>query len=199
MRNADCPGGRFVYGREVCETAYHTKAFRLPERTPEEVNAEWAARGYKEQCLQVWKELEVGIHHGKTAASMLERFPAIEQIWGVDFSRVAVAFCRRIAHPKLVVLEGDVQDLPMRASWFDWINCTDMTEHLSQPAYQRMIGELRRVAKVDARLILKQGEPGHCEHINCMSDEQLLADFGAVGWRRLRALGQGHYLLGKAR
>jgi SAM-dependent methyltransferase len=197
----------FVYGREYYEGPYHTGYYRLPERSPEEVNGEWAHMGCRKQCREAWAELgepisgqvlEVGIHHGKTAVWMLEDFPGVEQLWGFDWSRVAVAFCKRIAHPRLVVLEADVQKLPMRAGWFDWINCTDMTEHLPQPVYERMISELCRVAKPDARLILKQGLSEHPAHIHRLSEEQLVADFTARGWRLVTDLPHRHHLLERA-
>jgi hypothetical protein len=61
-----------------------------------------------------------------------------------------------------------------------------------------MISELCRVAKPDARLILKQGLSEHPAHIHRLSEEQLVNDFISSGWRLVAELPHRHHLFERA-
>lgn len=63
---------------------------------------------------------------------------------GVDSLPAALALGKKI-HPKLHLKQGDIYHLPYEANTFDVVLCTEVLEHLTEPA--KALKELKRVSK----------------------------------------------------
>ena len=140
----------------------------------------------------------MGIHHGKTACWMLDEFPDIRRVWGVDWSQVAVDFCRRLGRQRLVPFTGDVRRLPFVAGLFDAISCIDVTEHLPPDVYRAALAELTRVSGPGTVLVLHHGRSAHPSHVNNIGEATLLEDFAAVGWRLRGSTPDQYHVLQRA-
>jgi SAM-dependent methyltransferase len=90
--------------------------------------------------------LDAGCGTGRNLAEF-GRLGAAE---GVDISAQAVEFCRQRGLPG--VREAVIEDLPFEDARFDLIFATDVIEHL--PEDLPALGELRRVATPEARLVV---------------------------------------------
>lgn len=196
----------FTYSRRTYEQEYHRGTYRLHSRKPAEVLAEWEKKGYRKRAKQVWKAmpvtikgtvLEVACHHGKMAVWMLEEFPQIEMMHMFDFSAPAVEHCKRIVRERarMKIWRGDVRSIPSADNTYDFVNCTDVTEHLPKQIYLEMIAELSRVLKPKGHLLLLQGTTRLPEHIHVLPQSQLLADFARHGLKQVCRLPRQHHLL----
>ena len=90
--------------------------------------------------------LDAGCGTGRNLAEFGRLGPAE----GVDISPQAVEFCRQRGLQG--VREAVIEDLPFEDARFDLILATDVIEHL--PEDVRALGELRRVAAPEARLVV---------------------------------------------
>lgn len=194
----------FAYTRDWYEREYHEGLYRLHETTPAEIAEKWAKPRYLSHLRAVWallprplagEVLEVGIHHGKTACWMLDEFPDIRRVWGVDWSQVAVDFCHMLGRRRLIPFRGDVQRLPFVAGLFDAISCVDFTEHLPPPVYRATVAELSRVSGPGTMMILHHGRPPRPEHINDIPEATLLTDFAAAGWQHIASTQEQYHVL----
>ena len=197
----------FAYTREWYEREYHERLYRLHEATPAAVSAKWCPQGYREQLRAAWAllpgplsgdVLEVGIHHGKTACWMLDEFPGIRRVWGVDWSQVAVDFCRKLGRRRLIPFCGDVRRLRFVAGFFDAVSCVDFTEHLPPDVYRAALAELTRVSGAGTVLILHHGRSAHPAHVNPISEATLLDDFAGAGWRHIASTADHYHALQRA-
>jgi len=197
---------QFVYSQATYEQMYHRGQHKLHCRAPAEVLAEWEKKGYRGRAQTVWRAmpitiqgvvLEVACHNDKMAVWMLEAFPGIAQMHMFDFSSVAVEHCKRIRRERarMKIWQGDVSNIPVADNTYDFINCTDVTEHLPPKVYQQMLKELSRVLKPYGHLLLLQGTTRLPEHIHILPEAQLLADFKQHGFNHVCKLPRRHHLL----
>jgi SAM-dependent methyltransferase len=203
---------KIIYSREFYEEDYHRGTYRLDERTYADVMAEWESLGWKKMLLDVvdsvavplhprrW--LEVACHHGKTGFWLAERFPET-CFYMFDFSSTAVDFCRR-HNPipeRSTIWRGEVTDIRTGGNsfddFFDGATLLDVTEHLPPDVYKATIREVYRVLEPGGHLLLKQGHEILPEHINVLSEKQLIKDFCQQGFRLVQRLPERHYLLVK--
>ena len=194
----------FAYTRAWYESEYHGRLYRLHEATPAAVAETWAKPDYLRHLRDAWallprplsgEVLEAGIHHGKTACWMLDEFPDIHHVWGVDWSQVAVDFCCTLGRRRLIPFRGEVQRLPFVAGLFDAVSCVDITEHLPPDVYRATVAELSRVAGPGALMILHHGRSAHPSHVNDISEATLLYDFARAGWCRIGSTPEHYHAL----
>lgn len=67
-----------------------------------------------------------------------------EKIEGIEFSKEAISFGKKL-FPNLIFREGSVYNLPYEDDSFDLIICTEVLEHLEEPA--KALKEMLRVSK----------------------------------------------------
>ena len=88
--------------------------------------------------------LDAGCGEGYFAALMQEEFPDAS-VTGLDASSGAVAYATQHFGPQIKFLEGDLFALPFADNVFDVVVCSEVLEHLDDPA--RAFAELKRVAR----------------------------------------------------
>lgn len=88
--------------------------------------------------------LDAGCGEGYATDFMARRLPDVS-FTGVDLSGDAVAFARQTFGSAATYLEGSVYDLPFDEGAFDAVVCSEVLEHLDEPA--RALAELTRVAR----------------------------------------------------
>lgn len=87
--------------------------------------------------------LDVGSGRGGTAATLLE-YCAPREVWGVELSPKAVAFCRRsIFDPRAKFIVGDAQRLPIATAGVDVVTSVESAH--CYPDAHRFHAEVRRV------------------------------------------------------
>jgi len=204
---------KIEYSRDFYENEYHKGGkYRLHERTLADLMQEWEAMGWKDKlyrCLDTvsvplspkrW--LEPACHHGKTAFWAAERYPDT-CFYMFDFSTPAVEFCKKFnpIPDRSVIWQGDLTDIRHGGEsfdgLFDMITLLDVTEHLPTDIYRKTVAELFRVCMPGGWLLLKQGHEILPEHINILSEEQLVSDFVSAGFRLVQRLPDRTYLLTK--
>lgn len=67
-----------------------------------------------------------------------------EKIEGIEYSKDAISFGKKL-FPDLIIKQGSVYELPYEDNYFDLIVCTEVLEHLEEPA--KAIKEMLRVSK----------------------------------------------------
>ncbi len=67
-----------------------------------------------------------------------------KKIQGIEYEKAAIDFGKKL-FPHLVIKRGSIYDLPYKDNSFDLIICTEVLEHLREPA--RAIKEMLRVSK----------------------------------------------------
>jgi SAM-dependent methyltransferase len=199
---------RFSYSREFYEDGYHRK---LAEQAGTTLDC-WEAQGYRDRLMRVCdaldrhvtfgahtRYLEVACMYGKTAFWMAQRYPQLD-VWAFDFSQRFVDATRE-ANPigdRLTVWRGDAIDIHLGAerfeAFFDLATCIDVTEHLPDDVYRRMLAELARAIRPGGRLLLMQGNTVGVEHIHVLPEEQLVRDVEAAGFTLVETLPERHHL-----
>jgi ubiquinone/menaquinone biosynthesis C-methylase UbiE len=203
---------KIEYSKEFYEEDYHRGSYRLPERNLADVMAEWEYMGWKKMLFRVLDSidrpfqpvnwLEIACHHGKTAFWLAERFPTTK-FYMFDFSSTAIEFCRR-HNPipnRSEIWVGDVSDIRSGihpfGGFFEAATLLDVTEHLPVKLYRAAISEVYRVLCPGGLLLLKQGHEILPEHINILSERQLVRDFVDQGFHLVQNLPDRHYLMQK--
>ncbi len=199
----------FEYSQKWYEEEYHSKgAYNLPKRNYEDVDTEWIAAGYKKRLYNVLTEmekivdvekiehcLEVACHHGKSVFWMAERWEEIK-FKAFDFSRVAIDWCKK-NNPfgnRIRFKLGNVICMPYNDTWFDFVTCMDIAEHLPTGVYFSMLQELKRVMRPDGYLLFYCGRTKLPEHINLRSIAQQKEDLNNAGFNFICHLPDFHML-----
>jgi SAM-dependent methyltransferase len=198
----------FTYSRDFYECGYHDM---LADIGGDGIEF-WERQGYRERLMEVCdsldcfvrfatptRYLEVACMYGKTAFWLAERYPQLN-VWAFDFSRRFVEATRRanpIGH-RLTVWQGDATDIRLGAdrfdTFFDFVTCLDVTEHLPDDVYRRMLAELARVTRAGGYLLIMQGNTVHVEHIHVLPESALIADVTKAGFEPVATLPERHHL-----
>jgi ubiquinone/menaquinone biosynthesis C-methylase UbiE len=172
----------------------------------------WETQGYHARLMRVCdaleqhvrftahtRYLEVACMYGKTAFWLAQRYPELD-VWAFDFSRRFVD-ATRAASPigdRLTLWQGDATDIYLGAERFDQffhlVTCLDVTEHLPDHVYRRMLSELARVTRAGAHLLMMQGNTVHVEHIHILPESELVSDVVAAGFELVDTLPDRHHL-----
>ncbi len=199
---------RFTYSQEFYEQGYHDKLAAVGGDNLDF----WEAQGYRQRLMEVCdslecfvrfsaptRYLEVACMYGKTAFWLAERYPELH-VWAFDFSQRFVEATRK-TNPigdRLRVWQGDATDIHLDAerfdAFFDFATCLDVTEHLPDNVYIRMLAELARVIRPGGHLLIMQGNTVHVEHIHVLPESVLIADVTKAGFERLATLPERHHL-----
>lgn len=199
---------RFTYSRDFYEHGYHEK---LAEQAGTTLDY-WESAGYRDRLMRVCDALdqlvilgphahylEVACMYGKTAFWIAERYPQLD-VWAFDFSERFVE-AARASNPigeRLTVWRGDATDIDRDGErfdqFFDLITCIDVTEHLPDDIYRRMLSELARVTRPGGHLLLMQGNTIQVEHIHILPEDELMRDVVAAGYEFVRTLPERHHL-----
>jgi 2-polyprenyl-3-methyl-5-hydroxy-6-metoxy-1,4-benzoquinol methylase len=137
--------------------------------------------------------LDAGCGEGFTLNKLAENGIG-KRIEGIEYSRDAISFGKNL-FPELVIKEGSVYELPYKKSSFDLVTCTEVLEHLEEPA--KALQEMLRVSKkyliisvpnepffmlsnfLRGKNIPRLGnDPGHINHWNFFSFKKLLEKNG---------------------
>lgn len=97
--------------------------------------------------LNVHKILDAGCGEGFTLSRFYE-LKIGESLEGVDFSKDAIEIGKRL-YPYLDIKIGDIYNLPYKDSSFDLVTCTEVLEHLENPAQA-----LKEVERVSSKYVL---------------------------------------------
>jgi ubiquinone/menaquinone biosynthesis C-methylase UbiE len=203
---------KFVYSQEWYDKAYHIGRVGVDHRTFQDVRKQYELAGYQKRLYHVLKEvsipnqpinwLEVGCHLGLTACWIAEKFPK-STLYMFDFSEASITWCKKWFPYKerAVIWQGSVESIRLPENpldgTFDFATCIDVTEHLPDEVYRKLIHELYRVLKPGGCLILMQGIAPNVEHIHVLSEEQLVGDFCSAGFVLVKELYDRHHLLQK--
>lgn len=108
----------------------------------------------------VWRLLALGADPSRlgrvldvgcgTGALLDEMSRNAGEVWGLDISPEALAFCRQRGHTRLV--QGDAAHLPFRGADFDVVTAIGVIEHLDDD--EAFLRELARVLKPGGVLVL---------------------------------------------
>lgn len=178
-----------------------------------EVNKIYEEAGYRKRLEKVLssciivkdiplKWLEVGCHLGLTAYWITQKYPNVT-MYMFDFSNESIKWCKREFPNKnrAIIWQGSVEKIEFDGQnfyeTFDYATCIDVTEHLPDEIYRKMIFELTRVIKKGGYLILMQGNSPNVEHIHILEEQQLVNDFVSSGFRMVKYLPHRHYLFQK--
>ena len=88
--------------------------------------------------------LDAGCGEGFVVDRIARHDPSLA-ITGIDLSEGAIAYAREHFGRQATFLTGSIYDLPFEADAFDTVVCSEVLEHLDEPA--RALRELRRVAR----------------------------------------------------
>lgn len=114
------------------------------------------------------------------------------QGWGLDISREAVSYARRLAHHKGVGARaefsaGNVTRLPYPDDYLNLIIASEIIEHMPEPAL--VVNEIARVLKPGGQLILtmplESHTPGHIHTLSSQEDLRTLCERAGLTVRRL--------------
>lgn len=202
----------FVYSQEWYDQTYHIGRVGVDYRRFEDVRDQYETAGYHRRLNRVLDRicipdqsinwLEVGCHLGLTAYWIAERYPQAH-LFMFDFSNSSITWCKTWFPYKqrTTIWQGNVENISLPNNtldnFFDFATSIDVTEHLPEFTYQKMILELLRVLKVGGSLILMQGNTPNVEHIHVLAEDQLVSDFCSAGFKLVKKLPDRHYLLRK--
>lgn len=93
--------------------------------------------------LKIITALDAGCGEGFTLDQLKKKFPAIDCV-GIDASAKAINLGRKM-FPKIKLKTGSIYQLPYKNRSFDLVLCTEVLEHLTNPAMA--LKEIKRAAK----------------------------------------------------
>lgn len=114
--------------------------------------------------------LDVGCGRGGTI-TILDQYFAAGEIWGIDLSPAAVAFCRRqLGAPNLHFLNGDAERLPFLSGFFDVV--TNVESSCLYPDIYAFYREVHRVLAPGGRFLYTDVLPvAHlASYLSCLED-----------------------------
>jgi SAM-dependent methyltransferase len=126
---------------------------------------------------------------------ILSEILMMKPLWtghGLDISREAVAYARRLAEHKRVAdrtsfRTGDVARLPYADESLDLVIASEIIEHMPEP--ESVVGEIARVLRPGGRLILtmpiESHTPGHIHTLSSREDLRALCERAGLKVRRL--------------
>jgi SAM-dependent methyltransferase len=128
---------------------YHDPAMALPTMAPADLENRYAFQLYQRvvdgQDLTGQDVLEIGCGRGGGAAS-LSRYWEPRRVVGVDVSRRAVEFCRRVHRAeRLSFLPGDAEAVPCPAESFDVV--VNVESSFCYGSMERFLVEVRRLLR----------------------------------------------------
>jgi len=204
---------KIEYSQQYYDDNYHTQKGALDKRSFIQVMDFWEKQGFKDELFTVLKQidipgdrkldwLEIACMHGKTVWWIAEKYSNIF-FYMFDFSQIAINWVSK-NNPipdRTIVWTGDIVDIRNEENrfekFFDFISCIDVTEHLPKEIYHQGIKEMYRVLKPGGYLILKQGISVSPEHINVLTEEQLVTDFTNAGFIFVNDLPRRYHLFTK--
>lgn len=86
---------------------------------------------------------------GCGAGKNMEAFGSIGEVWGVDVSKTAIAFCRKRGLKRVV--RGDIAETKFRKGFFDAVTLLDVLEHTDE---SKTLQEIKRILKPRGCLII---------------------------------------------
>jgi spore maturation protein CgeB len=202
-------GSDFHYSQEWYDSDYHINRLGLDVRTFDELCFQYEKMPYHKRLNEMlsilslhstninW--LEVGCHIGLTAYWAASKFPNAH-FYMFDFSKTSIDWLKKeFPFPeRATIWQASVEDIKLPETdltgLMDVVTCLDVTEHLPDEIYKKMITEIYRVMKPGAILILLQGTAPNEEHIHILSEEQIDHDFIDVGFNKMQSPNpQWHY------
>ena len=109
--------------------------------------------------------LDVACGQG-TLLAMAEKYV---ETYGIDISRTAIRKAEKIAkNTKFRIAQAD--ELPFRKRMFDYVTCMGSLEHF--PNIEKALGEMSRVAKKDARILIHVPNSKYLVHMILGIDTQ---------------------------
>jgi len=136
--------------------------------------------------------LDAGCGRGVLLAGLESEY---RQLYGIDISLAAVNMARTLCQ-NANLLVADINRLPFKSNTFDFIVCSDVTEHLEGADYLR---EFYRVLKPNGSLLItvpngkgrKAKMPGHVRFFSAKSFTRLL---GGAGFESCTVYKFGFYI-----
>lgn len=95
------------------------------------------------KTLKAESILDAGCGEGFTMDKLIQNQMG-KRVEGVEYSKEAIALGKKL-FPHLTIRQGSVYNLPYKDNSFDLIICTEVLEHLEEPA--KAIKEMLRVSK----------------------------------------------------
>lgn len=92
------------------------------------------------------KILDIGCGEG----NLLSILPKCKK-YGIDIASRYVKIAKK-KNPKAVIKIGDVEKLPFKDGFFDFVFCTEVIEHVSNP--KQLLKEIKRVLKPKAKALI---------------------------------------------
>jgi len=93
--------------------------------------------------LKVESILDAGCGEGFTMGKLLEE-KVCKKIEGIEYEKDAISLGKKL-YPYLIIKQGSVYELPYKNNSFDLVICTEVLEHLDEPA--KALKEILRVTK----------------------------------------------------
>ena len=108
------------------------------------------------------KILDIGCGAGVFSFELARRgFDVI----GIDYSEDAIRLCKNLAERfnlnNAEFIKEDAMSMGIKSDSFDVIYAADFFEHLTLPAFNRVIKEIHRVMKINGKLIIWSPYPDH--------------------------------------
>lgn len=202
----------FEYSQKWYDQSYHLGRIETNKKNFIEIENMYRKTGYHNRFETVFSKipipsysvdwLEVGCHLGLTSFWIKSRYPKVN-LFMFDFSEESIKWCKREFpfRDTSVIWQTSVENIELHnnnlTNQFDFITCIDVTEHLPDLIYKKMISELFRVCKAGGKIILMQGIAPNIEHIHVLEEEQLINDFLSAGFKLINRLPHRHYLFQK--
>jgi ubiquinone/menaquinone biosynthesis C-methylase UbiE len=99
------------------------------------------------------KVLDIGSADGTFTNVILENLKP-KALWGIDVLESSVKYARRKFDNRSDVSfkVADAHNLPFSDSFFDWVFCLEVMEHVASP--QKVISEIRRVLRKNGQAVI---------------------------------------------
>lgn len=120
----------------LIQRVWHTMRFRWIARLVSKVNG---------------RILDIGCD-GATLTEIVAAKSGTQDAVGIDISKDAVAYAKD-KHPEYHLAVGHAEELPFRDGTFDMIFCSEVLEHVEQPA--RLLSEIKRCLKKDGYCVVE--------------------------------------------